>query len=154
MEFASKVFTEEYQKTPDLWMLVSGGRAQVSNKVLSEADVMKELAVQKGVKESQIILEDNALNTIENVLNTKELLEEYGIWHLIVVTSGFHMERAKKLFQRLLGEEFQLEFKEDSPTLSPEEKAQEEQTEKFMTSLLDEHIEGYLGTRFFENKGN
>jgi hypothetical protein len=40
---------------------------------------MRDLAVKQGIDASKVVLEDEATNTIENVLNTKDILEDKGI---------------------------------------------------------------------------
>jgi len=152
MEFSCKIFANEAKVHSDVFMIVTGGKVQTGNGILSEAEIMKSLAVQHGIKDSQVLVEDSAMNTIENVLNTREILEEKGLFNIIVITSYYHMERAKKIFERLLGDSFKIEYKEDTPKMTKEEKRTEEGIEKYMLTFLDEHLDGYLGAQFFEPK--
>ncbi len=80
--------------------IVSGG--QGSDEPISEAECMKNYLVEKGIASDRIILEDKATNTIENIENTLSILnglDSYG--GIAVVTTNFHLPRAKFLANRL-----------------------------------------------------
>ncbi|MEG0526396.1 MAG: YdcF family protein [Longicatena sp.] len=72
-------------------LIISGGC--VCN-AYSEAGVMKSYALSKGIDEANIILEEKARNTYENLLYSKEICEQYNLHTVIVVTSNFHVRRA------------------------------------------------------------
>ena len=57
-------------------------------------------AIEMGVDETQIILSDNVSNTAEEALAIKRIIEENGINKILLITSSFHMPRAKLLFDR------------------------------------------------------
>jgi len=144
MVVASKVFMTECNVNNDL-MLVTGGKVTSGVGVLSEAEVMQQLAIKEGVKKSQTILEDQSMNLIENALYSKDLLEEQGIESIIVITSDFHMARSLKVFQAVLGSSFLLDSREDHPTLSEEEKNTTAKVEAIMGPKLKEHLAAYIG---------
>lgn len=84
----------------DLLCIVSGG--QGSDEPISEAKSMKDYLVDRGISPERIIMEDKAHNTIENIENTMAILadmENFG--GLAVVTTNFHLPRAKYLCDRL-----------------------------------------------------
>ncbi|MBQ8208916.1 MAG: YdcF family protein [Clostridia bacterium] len=84
----------------DLICVVSGG--QGSDEPISEAQCMKDYLVSRGIAPERIIMEDEAHNTIENIENTLALLEEKGGYGgFAVVTTNFHLPRAKYLSSRL-----------------------------------------------------
>lgn len=64
---------------------------------------MQEYLIARGVSKSQIILEDQATNTKENLSYSMSLLETqgYSTENLLVVSSGFHLNRVKLLAERL-----------------------------------------------------
>lgn len=96
--YASQLY--KMKKSP--LILVSGGR--IPGKALesqsSEASDMTKLLVLLGVPESAIIKEGKSLNTYENAVNTRLILEEKGIKQIILVTSALHMPRSVKIFQK------------------------------------------------------
>ena len=87
---------------PDMTVVVSGG--QGSNESTSEAACMADYLEEHGVDSDQILLEDQSSNTKENLIYSRELLEEHGIVVLrdevLVVSNGFHLTRAQMLAER------------------------------------------------------
>lgn len=86
---------EEYlKKYPDVKVVVSGG--QGSGEDVSEAKVMKDYLVSKGIDEDRILMEDKSVNTYENIKFSKALLEEIGeiTDEVVIITDGFHQYRA------------------------------------------------------------
>ena len=81
-------------------VLVSGG--EVFEGDGNEAQVARRVLLSLGLKESDIILEDKSLNTIENAVLTAKILKDRGFSRPILVTSAFHMPRSVENF-RLAG---------------------------------------------------
>lgn len=76
----------------DVSVVVSGG--QGSDEITSEADVMRNYLVSKGISESRIFMEDKSVNTQENIRFSKEIIEENGLCSdITIVTDGFHQLR-------------------------------------------------------------
>lgn len=77
-------------------ILFSGGVIWEGNK-LSEAQLLKEKAIEQGIPEEDIIVEDVSLHTKENVLASLLVLDRafylHNIKRIIVVTTNFHMRR-------------------------------------------------------------
>jgi len=95
----------------NVFLILSGGRVEKADKAASEAWVMRHLALSHTtspthalapVPETQLILEDKALNSIENIINCQVILEDHGIRHAILVTSDFHMPRSLRITQYVL----------------------------------------------------
>ena len=53
-----------------------------------------------GVDSKYLILENQSRNTVENVQNSKVIMEEYNFTKPLVITSGFHLPRAMEIFAR------------------------------------------------------
>ena len=77
---------------PDTVIIVSGG--QGSNEPATEASVMKEYLVSKGIDESRIIAEDKSTNTSENLQFSMALADGLQDSSVGIVSSEFHMFRA------------------------------------------------------------
>ncbi len=89
------------QKNPDPKVIVSGGKGYAET--ISEAEAMKRYLVRKGIPEDRIIMEDRSTNTAENFRFSRELInpaEYQGKPEILIVTSEFHMFRAKMLASR------------------------------------------------------
>ena len=66
----------------------------------SNAYEMKQSALQAGVPESAIYIDEEATSTKENAINTQKILEKIGAKKIILVTSGYHQRRSKLTFER------------------------------------------------------
>lgn len=71
----------------------------------SNARAMKAIALNAGVSEKSILIDEAANTTKENALNTSKIFSEEKIHSAIIVTSGYHQRRASS------------EFKTSSPTV-------------------------------------
>ncbi|MDA7749761.1 YdcF family protein, partial [Litoricola sp.] len=65
-----------------------------------EGEMLKQKALEMGVSPDQILLTSIVSNTAEESLAVKELMAEYGLTKIILVTSSFHLPRAKLLFDK------------------------------------------------------
>ncbi len=82
------------QEYDDILCVVSGG--QGDNEPASEAAVMKEYLVQKGVNASWIVLEDQSTSTKENIVFSAAILKDNMLEQpeVVIFTDGFHQLRA------------------------------------------------------------
>jgi uncharacterized SAM-binding protein YcdF (DUF218 family) len=64
----------------------------------SNADVMRDLAVQRGLPEAAILEEPLGEDTWGNAVHTRQVLEQHGLRSAILVTSPYHARRAKQTF--------------------------------------------------------
>jgi len=79
-------------------VLLSGG-SDPEHSATSEAEAMRQFMVDIGVSEQAIALENRSRNTTENAEYSAEMLAERGVTRILLVTSGYHMPRAKGLFE-------------------------------------------------------
>lgn len=70
----------------------------------SNAEVMKRQALDAGVPDSVIIIEDAARTTHQNAEQTQQIINEHNIKRLIVVTSPYHQRRAGLEFAKRAGD--------------------------------------------------
>lgn len=78
-------------------IIVTGGDPY--NKGVSEAETAKNYLMELGVKEKDILTEEQSLNTYENGKFTKELLDREKFKMPVIVTSAIHMKRAEMSFK-------------------------------------------------------
>jgi len=64
----------------------------------SNADVMRSLAIARGVPQSAILEEPQGEDTWGNAVYTREVLEEHDLQSAILVTSPYHLRRAQVTF--------------------------------------------------------
>ena len=91
-----------YQMGKAPLVVATGGRIPWQNqgKILSEADDMAQILLLLGVPDSDIIREGKSLNTYDNAVYTKQILEPRDINRIILVTSATHMPRSVKIFRK------------------------------------------------------
>jgi Uncharacterized conserved protein len=61
---------------------MSGGKG--SDEKLSEAQAMKNYALEQGIPEEDILLEDTSVNTMENLANSKKIIDARDGKHVAV----------------------------------------------------------------------
>lgn len=79
-------------------IIVSGG--QGPDELVTEAYAMSEYLIEKGIKRGRLILEDQSTSTQENLLFSSKYIQSSKI-NLLIITSDYHMFRAKMLGKRL-----------------------------------------------------
>lgn len=79
-------------------VIVSGG--QGTGEDISEAKAMCNYLVDKGIEKDRIILEDKSTNTYENLLFSKEIIQDEAK-SIVVVTNKFHVYRAMSIAKKL-----------------------------------------------------
>ncbi|MDY6937147.1 MAG: YdcF family protein [Cyanobacteriota bacterium] len=82
-------------------VVLAGGRVSWGGVGGSEAEDMAELIKVMGVPESAILQDPTSLNTRENAVNVKRILEENQLDRVLLVTSALHMPRSLRIFRRL-----------------------------------------------------
>lgn len=80
-------------------VLVMSGGSVLAKSATSEADVMRQFALDLGVPGVAIVLEERSRNTRENARFTAEILKAKGVDQILLVTSALHMRRAVSLFE-------------------------------------------------------
>lgn len=70
--------------------------------IMREAQVMKALSVELGVKPEAILLDESPANTYEMILHLKDLAGARGWTSAIIVSSPYHMLRVKLLCDKYL----------------------------------------------------
>lgn len=88
---------EYLAENPDTVVIVSGG--QGSNEVISEAEGMKKYLVEAGIQPDRILMEDQSVNTSENLKFSKELLDSVDST-VVVVTNDFHVFRSVRIARK------------------------------------------------------
>ena len=81
---------------PDAVLILTGGNPEASGQ--TEAAVMQQLLLERGVKSSQMRLEDQAETTRDNFRNTVTMLAPGT--PVVLVTSNYHMDRAVRTAKR------------------------------------------------------
>lgn len=83
----------EYSIDKDSTFILCGGITRENT--VSEAAVMKDYLVAHGLDESRIILEDQSKDTLENIANALEYIDDKR--DVLVISSNYHVFRAKMI---------------------------------------------------------
>lgn len=77
-------------------LLMSGGAV---NHSITEAHVMRDLALAAGIQADRLHVEDRSCNTIENARCSAPIIAAHGWTRLLLVTDSFHLPRARLIFR-------------------------------------------------------
>lgn len=77
--------TADYQK-----IILTGGPVTSAQ---SEAEIMKEYLISRAVDKERIILEQAAMDTIENIRNCQAIMEQLNLTTCTVISNSFHIRR-------------------------------------------------------------
>src|SRR3989338_3187317 len=68
-----------------------------------EAETMKQLLQKKypDIPDEDIIVEGESIDTFENAERVAPILEKHGFQNVALLTVGFHLERAEKIFENM-----------------------------------------------------
>ncbi|HEY9762946.1 MAG TPA: YdcF family protein [Trichocoleus sp.] len=89
-----------YQAGKAPLLILSGGRITWKEGGPSESGDMAQLAMALGVPRSAIAEDPTSLNTYENAVNVKAILQQRQINRVLLVTSAMHMPRSLMIFRR------------------------------------------------------
>lgn len=81
-------------------IILSGGRIDWRGSGSPESADMADILTSIGIPSTALIQEPDSLNTYQNAVNVKKILESRGIRQILLVTSALHMPRSLKIFQR------------------------------------------------------
>ena len=87
-------------------LIFSGAAADKSGP--SNAEAMKRQAIDEGVPEKDILIDETSETTKENANNTVDMVRKYKINSVILVTSGYHQRRAGLEFGQRAGMEIKV----------------------------------------------
>ena len=81
-------------------IIPSGGKG--ADEQISEAEAMKRYLIEQGIPEEDIILEDTSTTTLENLKNSKRILDGLeGRKYTALVTSNYHVYRALRYCRKI-----------------------------------------------------
>lgn len=83
------------------FLILSGGRVEWKGGGPPESEDMAKIARAMGVPDSAILQDPTSLNTYENAVNVRKILEARGIKkRVLLVTSAMHLPRSLLIFKR------------------------------------------------------
>lgn len=82
------------------WLVFTGARIPWQGRLEVEGEMSKRAAIARGVTAEQIVLTREVGNTADEAQAVAALMKERGWKKIILVTSGWHMPRAARLFRK------------------------------------------------------
>ena len=80
-------------------IICCGGRG--TNEPAAEGDVMRAWLTAQGCREADVLAETASVNTRENLINAKSMMEAEGCSRALIVTSDYHVPRALALARQV-----------------------------------------------------
>lgn len=80
-------------------VIISGGASVDDGAYVKEASALGAQLEKWGIARDRIVIDDVAMNTRENAIESARLIEERGFGKVVLVTSAFHMQRAAGCFR-------------------------------------------------------
>jgi len=82
-------------------IMLSGGNGQLFNDGYIESEAMRDYLLANKIPITDIIIENTSRNTIENAINSAEILKEkYNEGSFLLITSANHMRRSQLCFNK------------------------------------------------------
>ena len=78
------------RENPDAMLILTGGNPDDNG--LTEAAVMRDLLIERGIPEERMVLEDQAETTKQNMYNTAQIVDTGK--PIVLISSNYHMERS------------------------------------------------------------
>jgi len=88
-----------YRAGKATFVIATGGNISWLGGPGPESPAIATLLQEWGVPEDAILLESDSVNTLENAINTKRILDEQDLDMVLLVTSALHMPRALATFR-------------------------------------------------------
>ena len=92
---------ELYRQTGPCPIYLTGGKVKPDDVGPTLSALMRDFLIEHGVKEADIVIEEQSRNTHENALYGGELLRASGVDEIVLITSASHLPRATRCFTAL-----------------------------------------------------
>jgi uncharacterized SAM-binding protein YcdF (DUF218 family) len=91
----------EYAKHPDWKLLLTGGYgAHFNTTDRPHASYLKHYLVKRGIPSQEFVEFAESANTLQDALFSKPIVLKYKVPEILVVTSDYHIDRARYVFER------------------------------------------------------
>ena len=87
-------FIKLAQKHPDARLVFTGGNSDIDSSKPTEAETAKDYFLEAGISSERLLIDDNARNTVENAMYSRELADPQANETWVLITTAYHMPRA------------------------------------------------------------
>jgi len=81
-------------------LLIAGGSGDPFDRSLNEARLLRTFALESGLRDAQVLVEEVSRNTYESAVNATEIMRAGHYRQLVLITSAAHMYRAAAAFHK------------------------------------------------------
>lgn len=81
-----------YKEGLGKYIIVSGGKGPGED--ISEAEAGKEYLLKNGITDNVVLMDDGSYSTLQNLENSKKIMDEKSLKTAIIVSNKFHLKRA------------------------------------------------------------
>lgn len=74
----------------------------------SNAAAMRQIALKAGVNASDILVEEDSVDTLDNAVQSEKIIRAQGAKRIILVTSPYHQRRTEMSFRKILGSDIEI----------------------------------------------
>jgi uncharacterized SAM-binding protein YcdF (DUF218 family) len=123
-------------------LLIVGGSGSLFNRRLSEARVLRTFALESGLRDEQVLVEEVSRNTYESAVNATQIIRAGNYRQLVLITSATHMYRAVAAFhkQGLFPQPYPVDFQTNGGDISLYDFIPSVQALDVMTDVVHEVI--------------
>lgn len=102
---------EVFHKQPDYKLLLTGHFGWNFNRTRTpHSEYMKKFFVQHGVPTNDILPSVPSTNTVEDLVLAKRVIDKHKLKDIVLITSAFHMLRARLLFETIFGKKYRIRY--------------------------------------------
>ena len=134
-------------------LLIAGGSGDAFDRSLSEARALRTFALEFGLRDEQVLVEEVSRNTYENAVKASQIIRAGNYRQLVLITSAAHMYRAAATFykQGLFPQPYPVDFQTNGESIDlfdfiPSVRALDVMTEVVheLIGLVMYRLQGYI----------
>ena len=111
---------EVFHKQPNYKLLLTGHFGWNFNRTKTpHSEYMKRYFIKHGVPAKGILPAATSTNTIEDLVIAKKIIDKHKLKNIILITSSFHMPRARLITQKVFGSKYKIHFIKASDDINP-----------------------------------
>jgi uncharacterized SAM-binding protein YcdF (DUF218 family) len=104
-------FVKIYNKKKSKVIFTGGYSIKIKKGIGStEASLMKKYAVKQGIKEEDIILEEDSRDTHANAYFTKKIVGKLGWKNILIITTDINIYKSRYFFEFVYGAKYHFDF--------------------------------------------
>ncbi|ORX23111.1 hypothetical protein BVF91_08715 [Thermoanaerobacterium sp. PSU-2] len=84
-----------YKEGLGKYIIVSGGKGPGED--ISEAEAGKEYLLKNGITDNVVLMDDGSYSTLQNLENSKKIMDRKSLKKAIIVSNKFHLKRASMI---------------------------------------------------------